>query len=120
MPALAFLAVVGFALIALLCVADATLERSSPVIVTSDRMGLPKQWHSDTIQTLTTELAPAPDMTSPAVLAAQPKAEPKVLETIEPLARAAWAEAPPERNRVTPPMDYRQNRAVDRFSIGGQ
>ena len=120
MPVLAYLGVVGFVLVALLLVADATLERSSPVIVTSDRIGLPEQWHSDTIQTLTTELAPAPDMTSPAVLAAQPKAEPKVLETIEPLARAAWAEAPPERNRVTPPMDYRQNRAVDRFSIGGQ
>src|SRR4029079_4373723 len=120
MPVLAYLGVVGFVLVALLLVADATLERSSPVIVTSDRIGLPEQWHSDTIQTLTTELAPAPDMTSPAVLAAQPKAEPKVLETIEPLARAARAEAPPERTRVTPPMDYRQNRAVDRFSIGGQ
>jgi hypothetical protein len=119
MPVLAYLGVVGFVLVALLFVADATLERNSPVIVTSDRIGLPEKWHSDTIQTLTTELAPAPDMTSPAVLAAQPKAEPKVLETIEPLARAARAEAPPERNRVTPPMDYRQNRVVDRFSIGG-
>ena len=48
MPALAFLAVVGFALIALLCVADATLERSSPVIPTSERVGLPERWHPDT------------------------------------------------------------------------
>ena len=48
MPVLAFLAVVGFALIALLFVADATLERSSPVIVTSDRVGLPERWHPDT------------------------------------------------------------------------
>ena len=36
MPALAFLAVVGLALVALLFVADATLESGSPPIVTSD------------------------------------------------------------------------------------
>lgn len=76
MPALAFLAVVGFALIALLCVADATLERSSAVIPTSERVGLPERWHPDTIQILTSAPAPAPDMTSPPVLAAQPKPEP--------------------------------------------
>jgi hypothetical protein len=120
MPVLAFLAVAGFALIALLFVADATLERSSPVIVTSDRIGLPERWHSDTIQTLTTAPAPAPDMTSQAVLAAQPRSEPKALEKIEPAAHAARAEAPPENNRVTREIDYRQNGLVDRFSIKGQ
>ena len=76
MPVLAFLAVVGFVLIALLFVADATLDKGSPAIVTSDRIGLPERRHSDTIQTLTNTPAPAPDMTSPAVLAAQPKLEP--------------------------------------------
>jgi hypothetical protein len=120
MPVLAFLAVVGFALIALLFVADATLERSSPVIVTSDRMGLPERWHPDTIQTLTTAPAPAPDMTSQAVLAAQPKSEPKALKKIEPAALAARAEAPPKNNPVTREIEYRQNRLVDRFSIKGQ
>jgi hypothetical protein len=123
MPALAFLAVVGFALIALLFVADATLERSSPVIVTSDRIGLPERWHPDTIQILTTAPAPAPapDMTSQAVLAAQPKSEPeKLWKKIEPAARAARAEAPPENDRVTRPIDNRQNGLVDRFSIKGQ
>ena len=118
MPVLAFFAVVGFVLIALLFVADATLERNSSVIVTSERIGLPERWHPDTIQTLTT--TPAPDMTSQAVLTAQPKSEPKALEKIKPAARAARAEAPPENNRVTQPTDYRQNRSVDRFSINGQ
>jgi hypothetical protein len=42
MPVLAFLAVVGFVLIALLFVADATLDKGSPAIVTSDRIGLPE------------------------------------------------------------------------------
>jgi hypothetical protein len=120
MPVLAFFAVVGFALIALLFVADATLERSSPVIVTSDRTGLPERWHPDTIQTLTTAPAPAPDMTSQAVLAAQPKSKPEALDQIDPAARAARAEAPPKNNRVTQPIDYQQNRLVDRFSIKDQ
>ena len=126
MPVLAYLAVVGFVLVALLFVANATLERSSPVIVTSDRVGLPERWHSDTIQTLSTAPPPAPDMTSPAVLAAQPKSEPEVLEKIGPAARAARAEAPPRNNRVTRPTGHRQNhdhqtnQLADRFSIKGQ
>jgi hypothetical protein len=125
MPVLAYLGVVGFLLVALLFAADATLERSSPVIVTSDRIGLPERWHSDTIQTLTTAPAPAPDMTSPAVRAAQPKPEPDNLDKIGPAARAARAEAPPKNNRLTQPTGHRQNhyqtnQLVDRFSIKGQ
>ena len=125
MPALAFLAVVGFALIALLCVADATLERSSAVIPTSERVGLPERWHPDTVQILTSAPAPAPDMTSPPVLAAQLKPEPDALEKIGPAARAARAEAPPKNRRVTQPIDrwqnhYQKNQLVDRFSIKGQ
>ncbi len=117
MPILVYFVMVGFALIALLFVADATLERSSsPMIVTSQRIGLPKSSHPDTIQTLTTAPAPAPDMTSQAVLAAQPKSEPKGLEKIGSAARAARAEAPPESDRVTRP----QNSLIDRFSIKGQ
>jgi hypothetical protein len=123
MPVLAFFGVVGFALIALLFVADATLERSSPVIVTSDRIGLPERWHSDTIQTLTTTPAPTPDMTSPAILAAQPKSEPKALDKIKPAARAARAEAraeaPPENNRVSQTLNYQATPLLDRFSIKG-
>ena len=123
MPVLAFFGVVGFALIALLFVADATLERSSPVIVTSDRIGLPERWHSDTIQTLTTAPPPVPDMTSQAVLVAQPKSEPEALDKIKPAARAARAEAraeaPPENNRVSQTLNYQATPLLDRFSIKG-
>jgi hypothetical protein len=44
---------VGFVLIALLFVADATLEKGPPAIVTSDRIGLPEHRRLDTIRTLT-------------------------------------------------------------------
>ena len=120
MPIVAYFGVVGFALMALLFVADATLERSSPVIVTSNRIGLPKPWRPDTVQTLVTAPAPAPDMTSQAVLAVQPKSEPKAPERTEPVARAAQAAAPSERNRVRPPIDHPQKRLVDGPSIEGQ
>jgi hypothetical protein len=125
MPVLAYLGVVGFVLVALLFAADATQERISPVIVTSGRIGLPERWHSDTIQTLTTAPAPAPDMTSPAVRVAQPKPEPDILDKIGPAARAARAEAPPKNNRLTQPTGHRKNhdqtnQLVDRFSIKGQ
>jgi hypothetical protein len=116
MPALAFLAVVGMALVALLFVADATLETSSPAIVTSERSGLPKPWHPDTMQTLTTAHAPVPDMTSQTVRAAQPP-EAK----IDTAAHSARAEAPPRKKRVTQqPNNYQQNYLIDRFSAKGQ
>ena len=124
MPVLAYFEVVGFVLAALLFVADATLERNSPAIVASDRVGLPERWRSDTIRTLTTAPAPAPDMTSPAVLAAQPRSEPDILDKIGPAARAARAEAPPKNNRVTQPSHrqnhYQTTQLIDRFSIRGQ
>jgi len=103
MPVLAFLAVVGFVLMALLFVADATLEKGSSPIVTTDRIGLPESRHADTIQMLTTTPAPAPDMTSPAVLAAQPKS----------------ALEPPKNNHGTRSVYYR-HRPSDIFSIRGQ
>ena len=82
MPVLAFLAFVGIALVALLFVADATLERDSPVIITSERIGLPAPWHPDTTQILSAAPAPAPDMTSQAVFAAQPKSRPEDLAKV--------------------------------------
>ena len=53
MPALTFLAAVGLALIALLFVADATLEPGSPAIVTSQSIGLPSPQYHNVIRTLT-------------------------------------------------------------------
>jgi hypothetical protein len=85
-----------------------------------------------TTQSLATAPAPAPDMTSPLELAAQPKDQsvPEVRARIEPAAPpkatrhsrealAARAEARPMKRRVTPtlpPVEYRQNNA----SSGGR
>src|SRR5262245_49775222 len=100
MPVLAFFAVVGSVLFALLFVADATLESSSPAIVTSQRTGLPAPRYHNAIKTLTTASAPAPDMTSQAVLEAQPKSVSDTPAKIEPTARDALAEAPPKPMQV--------------------
>jgi hypothetical protein len=117
MPAVAFLAVVGLALVALLFVADATMQSGPPPIVTSERTGLPKPWRPDAIQTLSTAPAPAPDMASPAILAAQPEG----LAKVDPAARAARAEATSKKKRSAPqPFNYQQNYLVDRFSAKGQ
>ena len=125
MPIFTYFAVVGSVLIALLFVAGATLEKGTRAVVTSqyglpkrpvvtsDQYGLEKPWRPDPKQILAAVPAPAPDMTSPLVLAAQPKAQsvPKVLAKVEPAALAARAEAPPRKKRVTgrqPPVDNRQ------------
>jgi hypothetical protein len=130
MPVLAFLAVAGLALIALLFLADATLDKDgSPVIVTSQRSGLPESSiHSDNIRILTTAPAPEPDMTLQAVRNAQPKPEPQDPLKVHPDARAARAEAPPQDTRFTQPMSYpspmnhqyRRSQVIDRFSIKNQ
>jgi len=142
MLVLRYFAVVGSVLVALLFVADATLEKnSSPVIVTSQRTGLPERHYHDAVSTVTTTPAPAPDMTSQAVLDAQPKSAPdEVLAKIEPAAREARAEAPPKHPRhvrvevsakraqaeATPqnkrgsqPTYYQRTSMFDRFSIKG-
>ena len=121
MPLFNFLVVAGLVLIALLFVGDATLEQSdSPVIVTSQRTGLPgPPRRPDGIQTLTARPAPEPDMTSQAVLTAQPKSAPDDLEKIGSAARAARAEVPPKDRRVTQPIGYHQTPLLDRFSIKG-
>lgn len=124
MPALAFLAMAGSVLVALLFLADATLEKSdSPVIATSQRSGLPESSpRSDRMNILTTAPAPEPDMTLKVVRDAQPRPEPLDPMKIHPEARAARAEAPPENMRVTQPLNYQHRRSqeFDRFSIKGQ
>ena len=145
MPIFTYFAVAGSVMIALLFVADATLEKGSPAVVTSqyglpkpwrpvvtsDQDGLPKPWHPDPKQFLAAVPAPAPDMTSPLVLAAQPTS---AFEAVTPAAREARAEAPPKKVRVevsakkarakappqnqrTQPSHYQQTRLYDRFSI---
>src|SRR5262245_66441265 len=105
MPALAFLAVAGLALIALLFVANSTLEPGSSPVVTSQRSGLPEVRRPDVAQTFSAAPAPAPDMTSQAVTAAQPKSTPDALANIGSAARAARAEAPPKNQRADAPMN---------------
>ena len=100
MPIFTYVAAVGLGLIALLFVLDGTLEKGVQPIITSERQGLPQPRPPDPTQVLTTASAPAPDMTSQAVLAAQPKVQP---------APVAKSEATPEKRRVTrrqPPDDY--------------
>ena len=102
MPIFTYFVVAGLGLIALLFVLDGNLEKAQPTI-TTERQGLPQARRPDPTQVLTTASAPAPDMTSEAVLAAQPKAQP---------APVAKSEAAPEKRRVTrrrQPDDYGQS-----------
>jgi hypothetical protein len=91
-------------LVALLFVADATLEENgAPVIVTSQRTGLPtpRYHNANEIKTLANLPVPEPDMTSQAVLAAQPKSAPNALPKIGFEARDARAEVPPKNARAS-------------------
>jgi hypothetical protein len=109
MPIFSYFAVVGSVMVAMLFAADAMLPKSTtPVVATSTIYGMPKPWHPDPTQTLAATPAPAPDMSSAAVLAAAPKTEP-VNE------RSATADAAPKKKRVVArkpqPDDPRQNYA---------
>ena len=105
MPIFAYLAAVGSVLIALMFVTNATLEKGGPAIVTTQRVGLPESQLPNPTQILTSTPAPAPDMTSPLVLVAEPKVQPEV-PTVLPAPRAARAEAPPQQRPVTGPRDF--------------
>jgi hypothetical protein len=105
MPIFKFLGVSAFALIALLFVADATLEPGSPPIVTSQRFGLPEPRRPDPVRTFTATSAPAPDMTSQIVFAAQPMSAPDTLAKIGFTALAALAKAPSKEKRHQLPAD---------------
>ena len=120
LPVITYLAIMGFALIALLFIAGATMEIHKPA-----NAGLPTEVRRSHYDLDTSAPAPAPDMNSQAVLEAQPNSEPDPLMKLHPDARAARAEAPVESNPVTRPSDrqqnhYRENPVIDRFSIGGQ
>jgi hypothetical protein len=100
------------------------LEKGTRAVVTSDRVGLPKPWHPDSIQTLAAAPAPAPDMMSPLVLAAAPKVQsaPEVVAKVVAAARAARVEATHKKKRVThrqPRDDYRQSYGWSRDSYPG-
>ena len=133
MPALAFLASVGLALVAMLFAANAMLPDSGPVIVVSERIGLPEPWHPALDPTSPPALAPipVPEMTAQRVISTEPMAEAEGY-AIKPAARTARAEAPPKREKrvARQSTDREQNHVqrnhvqqsslVDRFSIRGQ
>src|SRR5206468_5509825 len=121
MPLLSYFAIVGSALVALLFAADITLPKSAPVIATSSIYGMPKPWHPDPTQTLASTPAPAPDMSSEAVLAAAPSTAAKTASKTEPVnERSATIDVAPKKKRVVarraPPDDSRQNYAWSRSS----
>jgi hypothetical protein len=103
MPALSFLAFVGFALIALLFYGNATLEPISPGLVTTHHTAAPA--------------TPAPNLS--AHIAPQPQSAPDALAKIGVVARAARAEAPPKNNRISQTLNYQVTPLLDRFSIKG-
>ncbi|MGB8246129.1 MAG: hypothetical protein WCF76_19885, partial [Pseudolabrys sp.] len=120
MPIFAYFVVAGSVMIALLFFMGAPPEKGTRrAMVISDVQSLPMPWRPDRKQVLSDAVpAPAPDMTSPLVLAAQPKDQspPEVLAKSAATdqsheARAARAEASPTKKRVTrtqPPVEYRQ------------
>jgi hypothetical protein len=96
MPILSYFAIVGSVLVALLFVADATLEKSGPLPFNNESVGLPKPWRPDAKSSvLAATPAPEPDMTSAAVQAAAPAAPQST--PLPAAAAAAKAEAVPER-----------------------
>src|SRR5215204_4170615 len=103
MPILSYFAIVGSVLVALLFVADATLEKSGPLPFNNESVGLPKPWQPDSNNSILTAMpAPEPDMASPAIGAATSPALnaqiPAAAATAEALPeRTAKAEAVPER-----------------------
>src|ERR1043166_3026278 len=112
MPIFSYFSVVGSVLWGLLFPPEATLPKSEPpVVATSSIYGMPKPWHPDPTQTLAATPAPAPDMSSEAVLAAAPKTAPATQPVNE---RSATADAARKKKRVPrkpQPDDPRQNYA---------
>ena len=111
MPIFSYFAAVGSVLVALLFMADATMQKgTTPIVATSNLTGLPKPWHLEPVQNLAAAPAPAPDMTSAAVLSAMARTEP---ESKPVNARSVAAEPAPRKKRVAhkqvPVEDARQS-----------
>jgi hypothetical protein len=111
---LALLVLIGFVLVAFLFYGGATVEKVTQATITHDR--------PNSIQAVAAP-APAPNMTSGAIFAAQPKdqRESEILGKIEPEARAARAEVLPRKKQVIreqQPVAHQQP-LFDRFSIKG-
>src|SRR5262249_48278496 len=74
-------------------------KRDAPANATSEHTGLQEPQYQNAKKTFTNRPAPVPDMTSPAMLAAEPKSQ-REHQPIPAEARAARAEAPAKKVRV--------------------
>jgi hypothetical protein len=147
MPILSYFVAVGSVLVALLFVADATLDKRETLPFNTESAGMPKPWHAEPakpeikLPILAATPAPAPDMTSAAVRAAAPPPTPHIANApaaVTSAAAAARAEAVPEQTaklnaaskkpkqhvvRRAPRPDNRQNYAWSPYggapSFGG-
>jgi hypothetical protein len=121
MPIFSYFIVMGTVLVGLLFWVSNEIDPNSVPLKTSQVVGVPRPFKAtrpEPMRDLTavnfaaaTTPASAPDMPSQAVLAGQPS---EALAKVDPAARAARAEAPPTKKRVTrmqPPVEYRQNNA---------
>jgi hypothetical protein len=109
MPILSYFAVVGSVLVALLFVADATLEKSGPLPFNNESVGLPKPWQPDTKGSiLTATSAPEPDM----ALAGVPPTPQRA--AMPDAVAAAKAEAVPERTAKAEPAPRKPKRVAAR------
>jgi pyruvate/2-oxoglutarate dehydrogenase complex dihydrolipoamide acyltransferase (E2) component len=119
MPILSYFAVVGSVLVALLFVADATLDKSGPLPFNNESIGLPKPWHPEPKSSiLTAGLAVEPDMTSAAIRAAAPPASPSAVAAPAAAAvpaPAAKAEPRPQRTAKAEPASKKQKRIARRL-----
>jgi hypothetical protein len=119
MPIFSYFIVMGTVLVGLLFWVSNELDPNSAPLKTSQVLGLPRPFkatRSEPMRDLTAANfaapippASAPNMTSQAVLAAQPS---EALAEVGPAARAARAEAPPTNKHVThrqPQVESRQN-----------
>ena len=111
MPILSYFGVAGSVLVALLFVADATLEKSGPLPFNNESVGLPKPWQPDTKGSiLAATSAPEPDMTSAAVRAATPPVP--QIAAMPAVAAAAKAEAVPVPTAKAEPAPRKQKRVA--------
>jgi hypothetical protein len=119
MPIFSYFIVMGTVLVGLLFWVSNEIDPNSVPLKTSQVVGVPRPFKATRPEPILTAVnfaaatttASAPDMTSRAVLAAQPS---EALAKVDPAARAARAEAPPTKKRLTrmqPPVEYRQNNA---------
>jgi hypothetical protein len=121
MPIFSYFIVMGTVLVGLLFWVSNEMDPNGAPLKTSQMIGVPRPFKATRSEPMrdrtaanfaaATPPASAPDMTSQAVFAAQPS---EALAKVGPAARAARAEAPPTKKRVTrmqPPAESQQNNA---------